>query len=177
MYVRPQLSRKRSCDIGLLEYEHKQDLSLHNQTLQKGGEFKSFCERLSEIMQQIEMTETLSSEEKEPILREISKSLLSLQAEYDMRIQRDLHDIEHSMEERFSEMEDAAQYWSNELFCFEKAIPETDSVDTERFRCIAADMLKQYRMRIEISKSELQKQMDQSEKLRQEIQKNISKRG
>lgn len=93
----------------MLEREHKQDVLLHEKALQSGSQFEQFSERLSEIMQRIDNSDALSSDDKQSILREISDALRSMQVEYDMGIQRDLCDIEFSMEERISEMEDASQ--------------------------------------------------------------------
>lgn len=116
MYIRPQLSKKRSCDRGLLEREHNQELLLHEQTIQRGREFKIFSEQLVEIMQRIDMADILSVEDQRPILREISESLYSFQNEYSMSIQLDLDDFGFTMGERISEKEDVAQQWSDELF-------------------------------------------------------------
>lgn len=160
-----------------MEREHNQELYLHEQTIQRGRKFEVFSEQLAEIMQRIDMADSLSDEDKRPILREISDSLYSLQKEYNISVQPDLDDIEYSMGERISEMEAASRQWSDELFYQEKTIYETDSVDTERLRFAAADLLKKYYALIEKSKTELQQQMEQSEQQRENIRKNISKRG
>ena len=177
MYIRPQLSRKRTCDRELLEREHKQDVLLHEKALQSGSQFERFSEQLSEIMQRIDDSDVLSSDDKQSILREISEALHSMQVEYGVGIQRDLCDIEFSMDERISEMEDAAQQWSEETFQQEKTVYDTASVDVEKLRFAAADLLKKYNMLIEKSKAELQIQIEKSEQQRDTIRKNISRKG
>ena len=94
-----------------------------------------------------------------------------------MGVQRDLCDIEFSMDERISEMEDAAQQWSEETFQQEKTVYDTASVDSEKLRFAAADLLKKYNMLIEKSKAELQIQIEKSEQQRDTIRKNITRRG
>lgn len=177
MYIRPQLSRKRTCDRELLEREHKQDILLHEKALQSGSQFERFSEQLSEIMQRINNSDALSPDDKQPILREISEILYFMQEEYCMSIQRDLDDIEFSMNERISEMEDAAQQWSAETFQQEKTVYDTASINAEELRFAAADLLKKYNMLIEKSKAELQRQIERSEQQRETIRKNISRRG
>lgn len=177
MYIRPQLSRKRTCDREVLEREHKQDVLLHEKALQSGSQFEQFSEQLSEIIQGVDNSDALSLDDKQSILREISDALHSMKVEYDMGVRRDLGDIEFSMEERISEMEDAAQQWSEETFRQEKTVYDTASVDAEKLRFAAADLLKKYNMLIEKSKAELQIQIEKSEQQRDTIRKNISRRG
>ena len=177
MYIRPQLSRKRTCDRELLAREHKQDILLHEKALQSGSQFERFSKQLSEIMQRINNSGTLSPDDKLPILRGISDALYSMQEEYCMNVQRDLHDIEFSMDERISEMEDAAQRWGSEVFLQKKAVYDTDSVNAEKLWFATADLLKKYNILIEKSKAELQQQIEQSEQQRETIRKNISRRG
>ena len=94
-----------------------------------------------------------------------------------MNVQRDLHDIEFSMDERISEMEDAAQRWGSEVFLQKKAVYDTASVNAEKLWFATADLLKKYNILIEKSKAELQQQIEQSEQQRETIRKNISRRG
>ena len=177
MYIRLQLSRKRTCDRELLEREHKQDILLHEKALQRGSQFGQFSEQLSEIMQRIDNSDALSSDDKQSILCEISDALHSMQVEYSVGVQRDLCDMEFSMDERISEMEDAAQQWSEETFQQEKTVYDTASVDVEKLQFAAADLLKKYNMLIEKSKAELKIQIEKSEQQRDTIRKNISRRG
>lgn len=177
MYIRPQISRKRTCDRELLEREHKQDILLHENALQSGSQFERFSEQLSEIMQRIDNSDALSPNDKQSILREILDTFYSMQEEYDMDIQRELSDIEFSIDERISEMEDAAQQWGEETYQQEKTEYATTSVDAEKTRFVAADLLKKYNGLIEKSKDELQRQIERSEQQRETIRKNISRRG
>lgn len=62
------------------------------------------------------------------------------------------------------------------MFYQEKTIYETDSVDAERLRFAAADLLGKYHALIEKSMEELQQRIEQSEQQRENIRKNISKR-
>lgn len=78
MYIRPQLSRKRTCDRELLESGHKQDILLYEKVLQSGSQFERFSEQLNEIMQRINNSDALSPDDKLPILREISDTLYSM---------------------------------------------------------------------------------------------------
>lgn len=103
-----------------MEREHKQDILLREKALQGGSQFELFSEQLSKIMQRINNSDELSPDDKLSILREISDTLFSMQEEYSMSVQSDLCDIEFSMDERISEMEDAAQQWSVEIFRREK---------------------------------------------------------
>ena len=54
---------------------------------------------------------------------------------------------------------------------------KTDSVDVEKLRLAAVDLLKKYHALIEKSKIELQQHIEQSEQQRESIRKNISIRG
>lgn len=67
-------------------------------------------------MQRINNSDELSPDDKLLILREISDTLYSMQEEYCMSVQRDLYDIEFSIDERISKVEDVAQQRGVETF-------------------------------------------------------------
>lgn len=64
-----------------------------------------------------------------------------------------------------------------EIFRQERTVYDTDSVDAEKLRFAVTDLLEKYNILIEKSKSELQRQIEQSEQQRETIRKNISRRG
>lgn len=155
MYIRPQLSRKRTENREILSKEHASDVLLYEKTLEKGRQFGGDSDRILKLKEEISRNDTLSENDKKAILEGLNSALDELEKEYDREIQNLQKDIEYSLKERIDEMETAVQKREYELFEAERTLWETDAVDKDKLVSSAWKLHQQYDTMIEHAKSDL----------------------
>ena len=155
MYIRPQLSRKRTENREILSREHISDVSLYEKTLNQGNKFSSDSNKILELMSEISGNEEISESDKKPIMEGLSSVLDELEREYDLEIRNPLTDIEFSMKDRIDEMEVATKKREEDVFKTKRTIWETSSIDKDKLVETTWEIYQRYCTMLENSKSEL----------------------
>lgn len=155
MYIRPQLSRKRTENREILSREHISDVSLYEKTLNQGNKFSSDSNKILELMSKISGNEEISESDKKPILESLSSVLDELEREYDLEIRNLLTDIEFSMEDRIDEMEGATKKREEDVSKTKRIIWETSSIDKDKLVETSWEIYHRYCTMLENTKSEL----------------------
>ena len=155
MYIRPQLSRKRTENREILSREHVSDVSSYEKTLAKGSQFDVDSNKILELMEEISGNEEISENDKKPILECLSCILDELKKEYELVTQNTLADIEFSIEERIDEMEVATKKREEDVSETKRTIWETSSIDKEKLVETTWELYQRYYTMLEKAKSEL----------------------
>ncbi len=144
MYVRPQLSRKRTSDRDILSREHNADFAAYRESLLVGIDYESDIEKTNKIVDEISQNRTLSYDEKRPILYQLNQLLNELQKKHSTEVENELADIEFSMRERIDEIETATREQDVEFHRIESTIWLTDGVDTDKLAAESMKLLQKY---------------------------------
>lgn len=176
MYMRPQLSRKRTSSREILSKEHSDDVLAYNETLSEGMGFETDVEKILCLISNISNNHTLSNEEKQPILQQLSSILSSLKQKYSTEIQSKQADIEYSMEERIGEMESATRERESEVYSAESIIWQTDIVDKDKLILESNKLLHKYQSLLDKSSAELRQLIQEAEEQRLRIKEHRPKR-
>lgn len=155
MYIRPQLSRKRTENREILSREHVSDVSSYEKTLAKGSQFDVDSNKILELMEEISRNEEISENDKKPILECLSCILDELKKEYELVTQNTLADIEFSIEERIDEMEVATKKREEDVSETKRTIWETSSIDKDKLVETTWELYQRYYTMLENAKSEL----------------------
>lgn len=155
MYIRPQLSRKRTENREILSREHVSDVSSYEKTLAKGSQFDVDSNKILELMEEISGNEEISENDKKPILECLSCILDELKKEYELVTQNTLADIEFSIEERIDEMEVATKKREEDVSETKRTIWETSSIDKDKLVETTWELYQRYYTMLENAKSEL----------------------
>lgn len=176
MYIRPQLSRKKTSSREILSREHDADVLTYGETLSNGMDFETDVESVSNLISDISDNDALSSEEKEPILQQLSRILSTLKHEYSAEIQSNLSDIEYSIKDRFNEMESAIEERESETFSLESSTWQTDIVDKDKLVWESNRLLHKYKELLDKSRTDLRQLIQEAEDQRLRIKEHGRKR-
>lgn len=176
MYMRPQLSRKRTNSREIISKEHNADVLLYNETLSNGIDFEAAVEKITCLISDISNNDTLSDEEKQPVLQQLSQILSALKQEYSMKVQNEQADIEFSIKERIDEMESATRERESETYSAESTIWQTDAVDKEKLIFASNELLWKYKSLLEKSREDFRKLVQEAEEQRLRIKEHRTKR-
>ena len=155
MYIRPQLSRKRTENREILSREHIIDVSLYEKTLNEGNKFSSDSNKILELIKEISRNEEISESDKKPVLECLSSVLDKLEREYDLEIRNPLTEIEFSMKDRIDEMEVATKKREEDVSKTKRTIWETSSIDKDKLVETTWEIYQRYCAMLETTKSEL----------------------
>lgn len=176
MYMRPQLSRKRTSSREILSKEHITDVLAYNETLSNGMGFETDVEKIACLICDISNNDTLSDEEKQPVLQQLSQILSALKQEYSMEVQNKQADIEFSIKERIDEMESATRERESEVYSAESTIWQTDVVDKDKLVLASKELLHKYQGLLDQSRADLRQLIQESEEQRLRIKEHRTKR-
>lgn len=155
MYIRPQLSRKRTENREILSKEHSDDVELYHKTLDAGKDFEYDSSKISNLIDELSENDKISENDKTSILECLSSILDELEKEYDYDIQNTLADIEFSIKDRIEEIDDASEQREYEAFNAEKTIWKTESVNKDKLVANSWELYQQYCTLLENAKSDL----------------------
>lgn len=176
MYMRPQLSRKRTSNREILSKEHSEDISTYNETLFNGMDFEADVEKISCLISDISNNDTLSNREKQSILQKLSHILSALKQEYSTKIQNKQADIEYSLKERIDEMESATRERQSEVFRVESTTWQTDVINKDKLVWESNKILQKYQHLLDKSRADLKKLILEAEEQRLRIKEHRTKR-
>lgn len=166
MYVRKQLSRKRTADREVLSMEHQEDVSKYRETTFRGAECEADIEKITALINDVSQNETLSAKEKEPILQQLNLVLDELNEEYSEEITNKQVEIECSIQERIDELEAAKKERETEVYLAESTVWKTDAVDKERLVLSSKELFRKYEKQLEDSNMDLRQLTKESEEQR-----------
>lgn len=132
MYIRPQLSRKRTGDREILLNEHNADVTTYKQSLEVGKDYEGDIAKVTMMINAISQNDNVADEDKKPILDQLNQLLCELQKEYSSRVDSKLADIEFSMQDRINEMQAATRVQESEVFYTETIVWRTNAVDKDK---------------------------------------------
>lgn len=176
MYIRPQLSRKRTGNREILLKEHIADTDRYRQLYTIGKDYESDIEKIKIFIATISQHGNVSDDDKNTILFQLNCILKELQKEYDLQVGGEFIDIENSMQERIDEIESVTKLQESETFRIESAMWSTNTVDKDKLIAEAIKLLRNYQALLVKSKSELRQLMKESVEQRQKIKKHRIKR-
>ena len=176
MYMRPQLSRRRTGNREILSKEHCADTLAYNELLADGMGFESDVAKISCLIDEISNNESLSGDEKEPILQQLSQILCALKKEYSVQVEYEQMDIEFSMKERICEMESATRERESEVYDAETTVWQTGAVDKDKLIMASRELFQKYQIFLDESRAELHRLIREAEKQRLRIRENRTKR-
>lgn len=176
MYVRKQLSRKRTADREALSIEHQEDVSKFRETTFRGAEFEADIEKITALISDVSQNDTLSEKEKEPILQQLNLALDALNKEYLEKITSQQADIEYSIRERIDELEYATKERETEVYIAEATEWKTDAVDKERLVLASKELFHKYEKQLEDSNTDLRQLTKEAEEQRIRIRAYRNKR-
>lgn len=176
MYMRPQLSRKRTSSREILSKEHIADVLAYNETLSTGIGFEIDVEKIACLISDISNNDTLSDEEKQPVLQQLSQILCALKQEYSIKVQNEQADIEFSIKERIDEIESATRERESEVYSAESTIWQTDVVDKDKLVLASKELLHKYQGLLDKSRADLRRLIQEAEEQRIRIKEHRTKR-
>lgn len=176
MYMRPQLSRKRTSSREILSKEHIADVLAYNETLSNGIGFEIDVEKIACLISDISNNDTLSDEEKQPVLQQLSQILCALKQEYSIKVQNEQADIEFSIKERIDEIESATRERESEVYSAESTIWQTDVVDKDKLVLASKELLHKYQGLLDKSRADLRQLIQEAEEQRIRIKEHRTKR-
>lgn len=176
MYMRPQLSRKRTSSREILSKEHIADVLAYNETLSTGIGFEIDVEKIACLISDISNNDTLSDEEKQPVLQQLSQILCALKQEYSIKVQNEQADIEFSIKERIDEIESATRERESEVYSAESTIWQTDVVDKDKLVLASKELLHKYQGLLDKSRADLRQLIQEAEEQRIRIKEHRTKR-
>ena len=176
MYIRKQLSRKKTSDRMLLSKEHQDDVRAYKDIISKGNRFDSDIEKVTTLIADIVNNDTLSDREKQPILMQLDQVLESIQKEYSEEIETAQSEIEFSIQERIEEIEDATKERATDVYLAETMTWETNAVDKEKLVSASMELHREHQKLEENSIVDLQQLRRQAEEQRSRIRKQRNKR-
>lgn len=176
MYIRKQLSRKKTGDRFVLSKEHQVDVIAYKDLVSKGNRFDSDIEKVTTLIADIANNDTLSDREKQPILMQLNQVLESIQKKYSAEIETEQSEIEFSIQERIEEIENATKERATDVYLEETMTWETNAVDKEKLVSASKELYREYKKLTEDSIADLRQLRREAEEQRSRIRKQRNKR-
>ena len=88
MYVRPQLSRRKTGDRTILRAEHIQDLNVGQSLISEGVAIERDMQKLEEMVHSIQIYERLSEQDRERLLEPLTQTLNNLRSDYERQVEQ-----------------------------------------------------------------------------------------
>ena len=171
MYVRPQLSRRKTGDRTILHAEHIQDLNVGQSIISEGAAIERDMQKLEEMVHSIQINERLSEQDRERLLEPLTQTLNNLRSDYGRQVEQVLDNVVDSMEERVIEMESASRDRDKAVSDAENTIWKTKIVDKEKIVGVAADVARDHKLLVEQSRKDLNVLRQNAEQQRAAIRK------
>lgn len=176
MYIRPQLSRKRTGDRVVLSKEHNADVIMYRQLLEVGAAYENDISKVIIMLDALVQNDSMANEDKKDIIAQLNQLLLELQKEFSSYVENELADIEFSMQERIDEIQSTTNVQESEVFRTETTIWHTGAVDKDKLIAESRGLLYKYQDLLEKSKSDLHQLKKEAEEQRQRIKEHRTKR-
>ena len=171
MYVRPQLSRRKTGDRTILRAEHIQDLNVGQSIISEGAAIERDMQKLEEMVHSIQINERLSEQDRERLLEPLTQTLNNLRSDYERQVEQVLDNVIDSMEERVIEMESASRDRDKAVSDAENTIWKTKIVDKEKIVGVAVDVARDHKLLVEQSCKDLNVLRQNAEQQRAAIRK------
>lgn len=171
MHIRPQLSRRRTCDRSILRAEHLQDLNIGQESVSEGDAIERDLQKLEEMMRSIQDNDRLSEQDREQLLDPLKKTFDALHSSYEQQVECVLTNVTDSMQERIVEMQNACRERDKAVVDAENTMWETSSVNKEKIVSAATDVAQEHRLLLEQSQKDLDVLRQTAEQQRNAIRK------
>lgn len=174
MYIRPQLSRRRTIDHKVLSEEHDLEMKKYDRTLKDSEKYNVFVDKIAILIDEMKKDDNLSLAEKEPILNQLKLLLSDVEQEYRINVENKQKEIDYSSKQRLAEMSEAKTKIINQKNHVKNVLFETDEVDKNQIEKNISLLLEKYLLMEQEAEQDFLERQRKSDLYRNNIRKRLS---